>query len=122
MARDHLETGQFGEAAAAAYLESRGCEILERNYRWSRAEVDLIAREGQTLHFVEVKTRHWDDVDLAREAVTRRKQGNIMGAAGRYMEDHEYEGDFQFGIIVVIIDSGGAVRIEWTPDAFGFYN
>ncbi len=122
MAADHIETGQFGEAAAAAFLESHGCEIVVRNYRWSRAEIDLIAREGTTLHFIEVKTRRWDDVELAREAVTRKKQGLIMGAAGRYMEDHDYEGDFQFGIIVVLLDAGGRVEITWTPDAFGFYN
>ncbi len=119
---DRSETGQFGERAAAAFLESHGCEIVARNYRWSRAEVDIIAREGKTLHFVEVKTRHWDDVDLAKEAVSRRQQGRIMGAAGRYMEDVGYEGDFQFGIVVVILDAGGGVRIEWTPDAFGWEN
>lgn len=122
MPKDHIATGQWGERAAAAFLESLGCKILARNYRWSRAEIDIVAEKDRALHFVEVKTRRWDDVAAAREAVTRKKQRLIMSAAGRYMDDADYAGDFQFGIVVVIIDAGGNTQINWTPDAFGFYN
>ena len=119
---DHIRTGERGESAAAAFLAARGFEIRARNYRWSRAEVDLIAERRGVLHFVEVKTRRWHDPASARRAVTRKKQGLIKGAAGRYMEDAAYEGDFQFDVIVVLVDGGGGTRVIWTEDAFGFEN
>lgn len=118
----HIETGERGEEAAVDFLRRRGLEIVERNYRWSRAEVDVIARSAEMLHFVEVKTRHWRDPGLAKAAVTRKKQGLIKGAAGRYMEDNDYDGDFQFDVIVVIPDGRGQCKVVWTPDAFGFEN
>ena len=118
----HLRTGEEGEALAVAFLQERGLTIEARNYRWSRAEVDVIAMGSDILHFVEVKTRHWRDVEQARQAVTRKKEGLIKGAAGRYMEDAGYAGDFQFDVIVVILERGGGSRVVWMADAFGFEN
>ena len=119
---EHLKTGERGEDAAANFLRERGLDIVARNYRWSRAEVDVIARGEDVLHFVEVKTRHWLDAQLARDAVTRRKQGLIKGAAGYFMEDTGYAGDFQFDIVVVLLRADGGEQVIWTPDAFGFEN
>ena len=118
----HLRIGEQGEDLAVAFLRERGLAILARNYRWSRAEVDVIAHGNDMLHFVEVKTRHWRDVEQARQAVTRKKEGLIKGAAGRYMDDADYGGDFQFDVIVVILERGGGSRVVWMPDAFGFEN
>ena len=117
---DHVARGRRGEELAAGFLRRQGFEIRARNYRWSRAEVDLVAFRQNRLHFVEVKARAWRDVDLARAAVDRRKQAFVMGAAGRYMEDHAWEGDFQFDVVVVIFDGSGGQEITWIPDAFGF--
>ena len=124
MSRDaqHLRTGERGEALAVTFLEERGLEIVARNYRWSRAEVDIVARGDKMLHFIEVKTRHWLDAQLARDAVTRKKQGLIKGAAGFFMEDTDYAGDFQFDIIVVLLRADGGEKVIWTQDAFGFEN
>ena len=122
MAAPHLQLGKAGEGAAVAFLRQRGCEILERNYRWSRAEVDIIAFRQNLMHFVEVKTRHWQDVEAAAESVGYKQQRRIMSAAGRYMDDAEYEGDFQFDIIVVLVDAKGQTQIVWREDAFGFWD
>ncbi len=117
---DHLELGQRGEVLAAAYLMRQGFEIRERNYRWRRAEVDLIAFRQNRLHFVEVKTRSWRDVDLARGAVDRRKESFIIGAAAEYMHVQNWEGDFQFDVIVVLVDGRGGQELTYISDAFGF--
>ena len=118
----HLTLGERGEQLACDFLREVGCEILVRNYRFSRAEVDVVARGPAGLHFVEVKTRRWHDVDAALAAVGRRKQHNIMAAAGRYCDDHDYRGDIQFDVVVVLVDRGDNVRITWRQDAFGFWN
>lgn len=118
----HLTLGKRGEQLACDFLREVGCEILVRNYRFSRAEVDIVARGPGGLHFVEVKTRRWRDVAAAVDAVTHRQQRNIMSAAGRYCDDHDYGGDFQFDIVVVIVGAGGNAEITWRQDAFGFWN
>lgn len=117
---DHVELGRHGEVLAAAYLLRQGYDIRARNYRWSRAEIDVIAFRQNRLHFIEVKTRAWRDPELARAAVTQRKQRLVMATAGRYMEDVGWDGDFQFDIIAVIIDGRGGQEIHFWPDAYGF--
>ena len=118
----HLTLGERGEQLACDFLREVGCEILVRNYRFSRAEIDIVARGPAGVHFVEVKTRRWQDVDAALDAVDRRKQRNIMAAAGRFCDDHDYQGDIQFDVVVVLVGAGGQVRITWRQDAFGFWN
>lgn len=119
---DHLTLGKRGEQLACDFLREVGCEILVRGYRFSRAEVDIVMRGPAGLHFVEVKTRRWPDERAAFEAVSRAKQRNVMAAAGRYCDDHDYAGDIQFDVVVVLIDPGDNVRITWRQDAFGFWN
>ena len=95
--------------------------VVARNYRFSRAEVDLIVRDGDTLVFVEVKTRRNARVDGAAQ-VGYRKQRHVMDAAGRYLDDHDYHGDIRFDIVAVTLPLKGGRRIRWHRDAFGFFN
>ena len=118
----HLLLGEEGERRAARFLVEQGGEILARNYRWSRAEIDLVVRFPDGLHFVEVKTRRWRDAEAAARAVDRRKQRSLLAAASRYMEDAGYAGDFQFDIVVAILGVGGDAELRWRRDAFGFMN
>ncbi len=122
MAAEHIAFGERGEQLAADFLEEVGCRVLVRNYRWSRAEIDIVAADEDGLHFIEVKTRHWQDVEAASDSVGYHKQRNVMNAAGRYMDDHSYSGDFQFDIVLVLIDLGERITITWRKDAFGFFN
>jgi len=122
MAAKHINFGQRGEELARAFLEELEVEILATNYRWSRAEVDIIAKQDNSIHFIEVKTRSWQDFDDALSAVSTKQQNRVMKAASSYMEDDEYQGDFQFDVIVVLIDAGDNIKIKWVRDAFGFWD
>jgi len=72
------KNGRAGEAAAASFLEEKGMEILERNFRSSRGEVDIIALDGETIVFVEVKTWAIYGIDALEQALDRKKQQKII--------------------------------------------
>lgn len=95
--------GRGGEAVAARYLEKNGYEILEKNYRILGSEVDLIAKKGEILSFIEVKTRGSDDFGMPEEFVDERKQRKIIRAAKVFIGRKIYE-DFyvRFDIISVL--------------------
>lgn len=80
-----LELGRAGEDAAVRLLEQSGYEILTRGFRMFRGEIDVIARDGETLVFVEVKTRTSEDFGRPEEAVTRSKQAQIRKIAQGYL-------------------------------------
>ena len=111
--------GARGEALAAGFLRRRGLRVIVRGYRTRRGEIDLIAREGDTLVFVEVKTRRRGD---PAEAVTPRKQRRVARAAFRFMR---YYGLDRVGVrcrfdIVAVVwpDDRGRPSIEHYRDAF----
>ena len=81
------KTGQEQEAKAACFLKTQGYQILERNYRCKKGEIDLIAWEGQYLVFVEVKYRSTNESGLPEEAVDLRKQRQISRVAAWYLTE-----------------------------------
>jgi putative endonuclease len=98
--------GQEGERLAANYLVKEGYSIIERNYRYHRNEIDIIARHGRTLCFVEVKTRLSSAKGHPAEAVTLQKQHEIIKAARAYLAfcaDGEF--DCRFDVIAVRVQS-----------------
>lgn len=78
-------TGQTGENLAATYLLKQGYVITERNYRTRWGEIDIIARNGYTIYFFEVKTRYSSEYGHPFEAVSYRKRRNIQRAAWAYL-------------------------------------
>jgi putative endonuclease len=105
-----LLSGKEGEKAAARFLEKNGYEILERNYRVSGSEVDLIAKIDDTLCFVEVKTRETDRYGLPEEFVGPRQRRKIIRAAKIYAGCKKYaEYYIRFDIISVSYDEGEVV-------------
>ena len=94
-------SGTKGEDAAAHYLEKKGYEIVKRNYRTSGAEIDLIAKKGDTLCFVEVKTRKSGDFGLPEEFVDFRKRRQIIRATRVFIVDR---GPSRYGIFLVRLD------------------
>lgn len=112
------EIGRSGENAAATYLSEIGYEILQRNFRLYGAEVDIIARYGSEVHFVEVKSWRSLSDDSLEYAVDREKQRRIIRCAAGYLV-HEYgvhEPPVRFDVLLV--DPGNdAVRM--IEDAFG---
>lgn len=79
------KTGAYYEKLVAEYLETQGYEILETNYRCRMGEIDLIAKEGETLVFVEVKYRRDESMGNPKEAVHRKKQKKISMTAAYYL-------------------------------------
>ena len=79
-----LETGRKGESLAEKYLISIGFKILEKNWRWRKCEVDLIAIHNETIVFIEVKTRGSDSLDEGVEIKQGQRQ-RIIGAASAYL-------------------------------------
>jgi len=107
------ETGRLGEDMAASALEAEGYEILARNYRAMRCEIDIIARDGETLVFAEVKARRSAAFGAPREAVTLAKQRNIIKAAQCYiMNKIGRETAARFDVVEVDVANARATHIK----------
>ena len=91
MANPRARLGAQGESIAAAHLEASGLKITARNFRTRYGEIDLIAEDGDTLVFVEVKTRRGGTFGTPEEAVTARKRQHLAMAAAIYLQDHGQE-------------------------------
>jgi len=94
--------GQEGERLAADYLTKKGYRIIERNYRYHRNEIDIIARHKKSLCFVEVKTRSSTEKGHPADAVTATKQREIIKAARAYLAfTGQDETDCRFDVVAV---------------------
>mgnify|MGYP002538763722 FL=1 len=88
MSGETKRVGNWGEALTAEYLRGKGYHILDSGFRCQEGEIDLIAQKGDTLAFVEVKTRQSAHYGAGREAVDRRKQRKITATAFHYLAQH----------------------------------
>jgi len=112
------QLGQAGEAAAAAHLLAHGYTIVRRNYRFRRAEIDLIAQLNTTLLvFVEVKARSTSQFGYPEAFVTERKRQLFRLAAEQVQEEMDWHGDIRFDVLAVTTVASG-FRIEHFEDAF----
>ncbi|MBF0520470.1 MAG: YraN family protein [Nitrospirae bacterium] len=100
----NLETGKLGEALAEKFLKKSGYKILERNYRNKVGEIDIIAKEGDCIVFVEVKTRQGDTFGMPVEAVNAAKRRKIKSTALMYMKTFKTEPMVRFDVISVMIN------------------
>jgi putative endonuclease len=112
------EHGQWGEDLACTYLREQGFEILERNWRYKRAEVDIISQENGVLVFTEVKVR--SDLGFGRpeEKVGGKKRGLLVEAAMAYMRKIGYEWEIRFDIVAIHGRPGEVKSVELFRDAF----
>jgi len=112
------QLGHAGESAALDYFLAHGFELEQRNYRYRRAEVDLIVRLGkQLLVFVEVKTRSASQFGYPETFVTERKRQLFRTAAEQYQEEVNWQGDIRFDILALTPTSTG-FHLEHFADAF----
>jgi putative endonuclease len=110
--------GNAGEEAAVQYLLQQGYRILERNYRCRFGEIDLIARDGRTLAFIEVKTRRSQRFGPAASAVTFEKQRHLIKASQVYVTQRRKAFEFcRFDVVAIEMDTHG-LHIELIKDAF----
>jgi putative endonuclease len=107
---DNRQKGSWGEERAARYLRLRAYRILEKNYRCRLGEIDLIARRGGFLVFVEVKLRKSDRFGEAREFVGRAKQERILATAQLWMQEHETSLQPRFDVIEIYAPNGTDTR------------
>lgn len=118
MTSERVALGKTGEDLACQELERRGYAILARRYRRRGGELDIVARDGPTLVFVEVKAREGRAFGEASEAVTRLKQRKITEVAVEYMVRHHLTGcPCRFDVVSIHFDAGEPV-IEIFQNAF----
>jgi len=110
----HLARGAQAEALAAAFLERHGLVIVARNFRTRRGEIDIVARDGDTLVFVEVRLRARSDFGGAAASVTARKQQRIVAASLAYLARLRREPACRFDAILLDRLEPGA--IVWERD------
>lgn len=97
------ELGKMGEEISCNYLENKGFEILARNFRFKKYEIDIIAKDKNELVFVEVKTRSGKRYGMPAESVTSIKQNHIYKAAKFYLHIHKKENYFvRFDVVEVL--------------------
>lgn len=114
-----LELGKVGEAKALEFLVANHFEILKTNWLYGHKEIDIVARKDSVIHIVEVKTRASAYFEEPKEAVTRRKQKNMVEAADAFMVKYEFFEEVQFDIVSIIIEPySGKVTLEYIPQAF----
>lgn len=110
---DHDELGPRGEAAAAQYLASRGMQIVATNWRCRLGEVDIIAREGATLVFCEVKTRRGLAFGLPLEAITPGKAARLRRLVGQWLADGPgHPGPIRIDAVGIVWHRDGRLEIE----------
>jgi putative endonuclease len=101
---NHKALGDFGENLACLYLESKGCEIIKQNYIFMRHEIDIIAKDGEYIVFIEVKTRtNWHNVTAAQN-VDYKKQKRIIYAARGWLFENNTDLQPRFDVIEVYRD------------------
>ncbi len=118
MGSDNIEKGKKGEVLAEKFLKKRGYRILEKNYRTHFGEVDIIARDGKTLVFIEVKARSGTGFGSPLAAVDARKQSHLTAAAGIYMQLNHIEDQPVRFDVVGITGEGARAKIELVRNAF----
>ena len=117
MSLTRIRTGKKGEELAAAHLAKAGYRIIERNYRCLFGEVDIVAEEGETLVFVEVKSRRSARYGDPQLAVGREKQKKISRVAMHYLTERHLCRPARFDVVAVKLPPG-QVGIELIRDAF----
>lgn len=115
---EHNLTGSLGEQLACRFLVEHGYEVLERNWRQARHELDVVARKGKELIIVEVKTRSSDQHGQPEEAVKKGKRGKLVQGANAYVMATGCELAVRFDIISVILHPTGKPYIHHITDAF----
>jgi len=100
------QIGSKGEDLAAEFLKDKSYRIIARNYKTPIGELDIIAKDGETLVFVEVKTRKSNSHGYGYEAVDRRKLAKLLRTAQAFLVQHNYtNSSYQFDIISILLSS-----------------
>ena len=116
----HNELGKKGEEIAADFLQKAGYEILERNWVFQKAEIDIIAQKDSVLAIVEVKTRTSADFGLPQDFVKGKKIQNLVKAVDQYMNENDLDLVVRFDIVGIVLNNH-ETTIEHLEDAFYYF-
>lgn len=111
------QLGKLGENLALEFLKQNQFSVVVTNWRWQKAEIDIIAKKLDLLVFVEVKTRSSEKYGSPYEFVNTKKQKLMKEAAEAFIEQHQMTNEIRFDIISVVINSE-IKKIKHIPDAF----
>ncbi|MFQ5866382.1 MAG: YraN family protein [bacterium] len=114
MSNERINLGKRGENISVEFLKKQGYKIMERNYRCSLGEIDIVAKDKNVLCFVEVKTRKTKEYGLPEQAIDWHKQKKLAKVALTYLKEKKiYRQDLRFDVVSVYPD-----HIELIKDAF----
>jgi len=114
-----IHLGQIGEEAAISFLEKQGYKIVEQNFRNQLGEIDIIANDGDTICFIEVKTRNSDIFGSPFESVTVAKQRKIARVALSYLKvTGKHDEKARFDVIAVFVEGERCQNVEIIKNAF----
>ncbi len=112
------QKGSLSEDLAVGFLKQHGLQVLAQNVRCPLGEIDLIARDGKTWVFVEVKSRFVTGYGLPQELVSYSKQRRLTRLAQWYMKQHRLENQPARFDVIAITWPDGRPEITWIPNAF----
>lgn len=115
---DHNEFGKIAEDLAVDFLVKNQYKILARNFRYLKAEIDIIAEAGNQIIIVEVKARHTDAFLEPQEAVNKKKIKLLISAANYFIEEYNIDKEVRFDIISVLPNKQKTLEIHHIMDAF----
>lgn len=111
--------GNRGERIAANFLRKQGYQIIEKNYHSLLGEIDIVAKEGESIVFVEVKTRRSTDFGLPEEALSYDKRRRLSKLALNYLAHRRIEGsNCRFDVVSILMDNNKVKHIELIENAF----
>ncbi|KPK46588.1 MAG: hypothetical protein AMJ77_05700 [Dehalococcoidia bacterium SM23_28_2] len=107
------DLGAFGERVAAAHLEAKGYRIRARNFRCREGEIDIVAEDGDSLVFVEVRTRRGDAFGSPAESVTEAKERRLLTVARAYLQQHnDVPPNQRIDVVAVKLSRGRLLVVE----------
>ena len=114
----HLHTGKLGEDLAVDFVIAKGFKVLQRNWRYRRCEVDIIASKENILHFFEVKTKTGLQIALPEANVSAKKLDKLKEAAEAYLFSFPEWKLIQFNVIAITLFTGRQAEIFFIEDVF----
>ncbi len=114
---EHNALGKKGEQLAVNFLVKKGYDILEKNYRYLKSEIDIIAQKGDTIMVVEVKTRSTPEFGNPQDFVKPKQIQSLVKAIDHYVTENELDVEVRFDIVAIIKNKQGTT-IEHLEDAF----
>ena len=115
---EHNDFGNLAEDLAVEYLEKKNYRIIASNFRYQKAEIDIVAEFDDLIVVTEVKARSYNTVIEPQEAVTKKKIKSIVMCTDFFMQDRTIDKEVRFDIITVLPDEKGVLQLTHIQDAF----